>query len=1485
MLVAGNTAHGVYRRKPDIEIFIDVSDVVELKEFTIDSEITIGGNMTLTEVMELFYDVSKSDKNFSYTKMLADHIDLVANVSVRNAGTVAGNLSIKHMYQEFPSDIFLILEAADARINIAYNGNKKVSSVSVVDYLKIDMNHKIIKNITLPSYDDSYYFKTYKIMPRAQNSHAYVNAGFLFKLDVNDVGKVICKPRIVFGGIHCDLIHATELEQYLKGENIYESSTIQQALRILDSEIQPEKMPPEASPEYRKGLAVALFYKFVLSISPESLKPNLRSGGEMLKRPLSSGKQVYDTKKQLWPLGKPVSKLEALFQCSGEAIYVNDMPTMPGELYCAFVVTSIANGHIRGTDPSDALAVPGVVAYYDAKDIPGKNNFYPKTLTSFTDEEIFCSGNVKYNGQPVGVIVAESHVIADEAAKLVKINYDVVNEPIIHLRDALKSGDKRRVMVIGEIKPTDTGSSGHPCQPIVTHTYWFLIIVQSCTASGHTPPSSSFSILLLTGYGVAFDYCTSEFLGSFYFHNLSLSISAANTMGAVICSDSHRPKAILTGVRVLFNVTKSACDSLLHICVVVKATYNNIENIFKPYHNSTKLRVSVISSDILLKNMNICINIYKKQRCLNSFLTPLLSSILQNFLTSLIICHFLASHKEASFLDIFDIAAPDSNLLFCDAIKLIFKIVQEISVVGIGAVCVNNSQCLKNIQKSEQLSSSLEKLVKLLKNKIIFLKWKFLHNRKNIYLLLEVFLSLAFETCFYEHTSAVQWWLMVVVCVACVCVEGFYEPAQPSTSQGESVVSWKKRGRPSKLLPVSSEEGKRRKKNQISESSHEELHDDELLKNLSGCDDSEEEDMKFSPKKGVEYYAGHVVTYDKITFLRKWHSMVESDEVSLCDMLFPMCHVLRKMIFVGFQLILRNDYKIFEVTPLYERKNAKHVIKGSFDIGKQYHYTMETQCAVCIPTEDGMDVYAATQWMDATQTAISQALKMPENRINVQVKRLGGAYGAKVSRNMLVSTACALAAHLQNRPVRFILPLERNMESIGKRHDCAMDYEVGVEDDGTIMYLEANTYHNIGDSLNDHPVLFTLANLPNCYDTSTWKVTASVVFTDIPSNTWCRAPGTTEGIAFTENIMEHIAKVLGKDAIEVKLKNLPKNDTNIADMVPYWKNKSDYPNRVLAIQDFNKKNRWRKRGISIVPMKYRFDYLGNFHAIVSVYASDGTVSVSHGGIECGQGINTKVAQVCAHALGVPLQFVSVKPSNVLTSPNNMVTGGSIASESCVYATLRACEELSRRLAPVREKLKDPSWQELIAAAFLANVNLCSSFMMYVSDKFVLYYIYGVTVAEVEVDILTGQHQILRVDILEDAGESLSPEIDVGQVEGAFVMGLGYWLKEFMVYDDNTGKALTNRTWNYKPPGAKDIPIDFRIELRKNAPNPVGVLRSKATGEPPFCMSISALFAIREAVLAARQDSGYSAKWFEMNPPATPEKVFLTSLTNYNQFEL
>ncbi|PNF21137.1 hypothetical protein B7P43_G05077 [Cryptotermes secundus] len=214
-----------------------------------------------------------------------------------------------------------------------------------------------------------------------------------------------------------------------------------------------------------------------------------------------------------------------------------------------------------------------------------------------------------------------------------------------------------------------------------------------------------------------------------------------------------------------------------------------------------------------------------------------------------------------------------------------------------------------------------------------------------------------------------------------------------------------------------------------------------------------------------------------------------------------------------------------------------------------------------------------------------------------------------------------------------------------------------------------------------------------------------------------------------------------------------------------------------------------------------------------------------------------------------------------------------------------CKELLKRMEPAKQSLKNPTWQQWTQAAYEQNIDLCATHMFTPKDDLKPYNIYGVTIAEVEVDLLTGQHQILRVDILEDAGESLSPEVDIGQVEGAFVMGLGYWLMEYLTFDPETGQLLTNRTWNYKPPGVKDIPIDFRIYLRKKAPNPFGVLRSKATGEPPLCMSCVILFALRNALSAARQDAGKPDEWYPMNAPATTENIFLTSLTNIDLFSL
>lgn len=256
---------------------------------------------------------------------------------------------------------------------------------------------------------------------------------------------------------------------------------------------------------------------------------------------------------------------------------------------------------------------------------------------------------------------------------------------------------------------------------------------------------------------------------------------------------------------------------------------------------------------------------------------------------------------------------------------------------------------------------------------------------------------------------------------------------------------------------------------------------------------------------------------------------------------------------------------------------------------------------------------------------------------------------------------------------------------------------------------------------------------------------------------------TTEGIAMTENIMEHIATEIGLDPLEVRLNNINEDKNPLINLIDDFKKSTDYEKRSNEILEFNKSNRWRKRGIHLTPMQYSLDYFGNFASLVSVYHGDGTISVSHAGIEMGQGINTKVAQVCAHTLGVSLDMISVKPSNNLTAPNAVVSGGSIASETCCYATIKACEILLERLEPIKKSLENPTWPELIKKAYFSGVDLCAHHMFTVLDGVKPYEIYGITIVEVEIDMLTGNHQVLRVDILEDTGESLSPEVDIGQV--------------------------------------------------------------------------------------------------------------------------
>lgn len=662
-----------------------------------------------------------------------------------------------------------------------------------------------------------------QIMPRAQNAHAFLNAGFLYKFNSSRTN--IISATICYGGINPTFVHATATEAYLVGKNLFTNSVLQGALNLLNSEITPDFIPPDKSPEFRKNLAMSLFYKSVLSLCPTGqLTAKYKSGASLLERPISSGTQAYDTYPAKYPVSQVVNKLEAEIQCSGEARYVNDMPKQPFELWAAFVLADNVFSIITGFDASEALQMPGVNTFLSAKDIPGVNTFAVPLISPFIveNEKLFCDGLVRFNGQPAGIILADSFDIAHKAASKVKILYN-------------------------------------------------------------------------------------------------------------------------------FNETN---------------------------HKSYKTMEDVLKNDVT------------------------------------------------------------------------------------------------------------ERIVRL----------------------------------------------------------------------------------------------------------------------------------------------PYMVRKDPIKHELNMDTVEESTE---------------ELKEIGDIVNIRSDRMI---------------------LGSQYHFTMEPQSCVCIPTNNGgLEVYPASQWIDFAQNAIAFSCDIPLSKIVMKVERVGGAYGAKLSRASQIACACALGAKLTNRPVRFQMQLEQNMRSIGKRSACTGDYTVSFDYLGKILTLTNTFYEDSGCSINEPNQIAALDGFRNCYNSTFWIQLPNAVLTDAPSNTWIRSPGNLEGVCMIENIMEHIAKVTGKSQYSVRLKNISTSH-------PMYKMLSDFvisvefDKRKALIDSYNLVNRWRKRGIAIVPLNYSLVFLGIFPVKVQIY-SDATVAITHSGIEMGQGINTKAAQCAAYTLGIPLSLITIKPTNNETLPNGTASGFSITSES------------------------------------------------------------------------------------------------------------------------------------------------------------------------------------------------------------------------------
>ena len=362
-----------------------------------------------------------------------------------------------------------------------------------------------------------------------------------------------------------------------------------------------------------------------------------------------------------------------------------------------------------------------------------------------------------------------------------------------------------------------------------------------------------------------------------------------------------------------------------------------------------------------------------------------------------------------------------------------------------------------------------------------------------------------------------------------------------------------------------------------------------------------------------------------------------------------------------------------------EARDDVQIIEGDLELGKQYHFFMETLTAVCRPMEDNqLKMYVTTQWMDFTQNLIMGATGLPKNKIDIEVRRLGGGYGGKCTPSFFLAVATAVACRKVNKPIRFVMDLKSTMSFIGMREQYFAQYKAGVDKDGLLQSIDVT--YNVGSGWTASEMMTLAEAIPftqNAYNAKAWNMIPKGVLLDISRGTATRAPGTSQGHAIMENIMDHIAAKLGMDPLELRIKNFLKEGDNLLVGHPFHgvnplpklleqlSESSNYKERKASIATFNQNNRWKKRGMSMVPMRYHIHSFAPmpFYVHISVFEGDGSIAATHGGIEMGQGINTKVAQTIAKQLNVPVEMVVVKPSDTLTSPNNIVTGGSTTSEA------------------------------------------------------------------------------------------------------------------------------------------------------------------------------------------------------------------------------
>ena len=617
-------------------------------------------------------------------------------------------------------------------------------------------------------------------------------------------------------------------------------------------------------------------------------------------------------------------------------------------------------------------------------------------------------------------------------------------------------------------------------------------------------------------------------------------------------------------------------------------------------------------------------------------------------------------------------------------------------------------------------------------------------------------------------------------------------------------------------------------------------------------------------------------------------------------------------------------------------ENCKYVVEGIAESGGQEHLYIETQGAYAVPTEQGgLKIYSSTQGPTAVQRAVSRVTGLPMHQIEVDVTRLGGGFGGKEDQANTWAGLVAVAAQVLKRPIKYSLNRMEDMRMTGKRHPYSSDFKIGLDENLKIQAYEVTFFQNAGAAADLSPAVLerTLFHATNTYFIPNVEATAYSCRTNLPPNTAFRGFGGPQGMFVIESAIAKAAVTIGVDASLIQEKNLLKT----GDVFPFGQVAESEAERCWAIAkkrfNFNKikkeidafnknrNNKYLMRGMAMMPICFGISFtktaMNQARSLVHIY-SDGSVSVSTGAVEMGQGVNTKILQVAAKTLGIDPKNVKIHSTNTFRIANTSPSAASATADLNGKATLLACEILLERLKKVaaielktkaissisfkndavylKNKKTELTWPQVVAAAYMQRVSL-SEHAHYATPSVYFdwttakghpfaYHVFGTAMVTVTVDCLRGIYEIDAVKVVHDAGNSMNELIDKGQLEGGIVQGIGWMTMEEVVYDE-AGKLRSNALSTYKIPDIYSVPKEIDIHFLEKTGDNLAIFNSKAVGEPPLMYGIGAYFAIQNAINAYRSYTDYSVdqklSHLEFNAPMTPEKV-LMKLHEENYYE-